>query len=84
MPLISQKLVDFFQGGVNLVRLSQNENTTINPDQIVAYGATKLARGLTNGDLPVILQDVTPLTYSTGIEVTQELRWYERFYRQLD
>ena len=46
----------------------------VNPDEVVAYGATKLAHNLqvkTKED--IVINDVNPLTLGTDVRVMEEL-----------
>lgn len=57
MPYVQQKVEDFFK---------KSPNRTVNPDEVVAYGAA-IQGGVLRGDVKdILLLDVTPLTL--GIE----------------
>ena len=41
------------------------------PDEIVAYGATKLARGLLVGDIDILINEVNPLTLAASVQFSE-------------
>ena len=54
----------------------------VNPEEVVALGAAKLAQQLSgNGDGEVVISDVTPLTLGTDIAVVEDLNFFVSLWK---
>ena len=54
------------------------------PDEIVAYGATKLARGLLVGDIDILINEVNPLTLAASVQFSETLGFSNKRFHDPD
>ena len=70
-------LVDFSASGETIIA----DKSTVNPDTVIAYGATKLARDLLVGAGRFVISDVNPLTLGTDVAIIEDLNFFVSWFR---